>query len=108
METLKAYKCKSCGGLFLPPIFACSYCGAEDFEEVELKGEGSIYTFTNVYMGYGNLKDKTPYCLALIELDEGLKVLSIVEDINVEKVKIGDRVKLKYFDDANYPIFTGA
>jgi len=95
MNTLKGKKCNSCNFLMLEPSFACPSCGSDSLSDIEFNGEGSIYTFTVVNVGFGHLAAKAPYVLAIVELKEGLKVLTIVEDANLENVKIGDKVKAR-------------
>ena len=52
------------------------------------KGMGEVYSTTVIYK-----KDVKPYNVALINLDEGFRMMSRVEGIAPEAVKIGMRVK---------------
>ncbi|WP_370625484.1 Zn-ribbon domain-containing OB-fold protein [Polynucleobacter sp. Latsch14-2] len=52
------------------------------------KGLGEVYSTTVIYK-----KDVQPYNVALINLDEGFRMMSRVEGIAPEAVKIGMRVK---------------
>ncbi len=106
-NVLIGYKCQDCqGGPFTKPLMSCEKCGSTNLTEVNLSGKGNIHTYTIVQAGYGDLKDKAPYCLAVVELDEGPKVITIVEDIDVTQVKIGDLVQVKYMNKEDLPIFT--
>lgn len=108
MEKIIAYRCKDCGaGPFMKPAMSCRKCHSTELEEIELSGHGKIHTFTVVHAAFGDLKEKAPYALSIVELEEGPKVLTIVEDIDVEKVKVDDRVQLKYHNKEEIPIFTG-
>ncbi|MBP6739434.1 MAG: OB-fold domain-containing protein [Leptospiraceae bacterium] len=108
MNTLKGKKCNSCNFLMLEPSFACPSCGSDSLTEIEFKGEGTIYTYTVVNVGFGHLAAKAPYVLAIVDLSEGLKVLTIVEDANLQSVAIGDKVKFKHMDERHEPIFQAA
>lgn len=108
MNTLKGKKCNACNFLMLEPSFSCPSCGSESLTDTEFTGEGSIYTYTVVNVGFGHLAAKAPYVLAIVELNEGLKVLTIVEDTNLETVSIGDKVKFKHMDERKEPIFQAA
>lgn len=71
------------------------------------KGLGTVYATTVVYY-----RNEPPLNVALIDLDEGFRMMSRVEEIDPLEVKIGMRVKLKMHpgDDKQppYPVFTPA
>ena len=102
---MNGLKCNSCGFSMLEPSFSCPNCGSEDLSPTEFSGEASIYTYTVVHVGFGHLASKAPYVLAIVELKEGLKVLTIVENVDKDKVAIGDKVKFLKWDERKEPIF---
>jgi uncharacterized OB-fold protein len=64
--------------------------GNTDLEWRVSKGEGVVHATTvNYYKG------EPPLNIAIVELDEGFRMMSRVEDIPAESVKIGMRVKLR-------------
>jgi len=94
---LMASKCKKCGALWLPPRPLCVKCYGTEMEWVELKGKGKLVAFTVIpygpmpmsAAGYG--KDN-PYCAAIVELEEGIRVSAQVKGLDVthpENIKIG-------------------
>ena len=70
------------------------------------KGLGTVHATTVVH----GAKDQKPWNVALIDLDEGFRMMSRVEDIDPMKVKIGMRVKVRMTkgDEKQppYPVFT--
>ena len=54
-------------------------------------------------------REGTPYNVALVDCDEGFRLMSRVEDIAPEAVKIGMRVKFRVHrpggDEPPYPVF---
>jgi len=80
--------------------------GSTNLEWRVSKGLGTVYSTTVVYAA----KDKPPHNVALIDIDEGFRMMSRVEDIDPLQVKIGMRVKVKINpgDDKQppYPVFT--
>ena len=54
------------------------------------KGLGTVYSTTVVYY-----KGEAPLNVALVDLDEGFRMMSRVEDIDATQVKIGMRVKFR-------------
>ena len=59
-------------------------------------------------MGFGVLATRVPYVLAVVELNEGLKLLSIIEDIDQTSIKIDLPVKYKRIEENVGPIFIPA
>ncbi|MBI4191027.1 MAG: OB-fold domain-containing protein [Betaproteobacteria bacterium] len=82
--------------------------GSTNLEWRVSKGLGTVYSTTVVYAA----KDQPPHNVALIDIDEGFRMMSRVEDIDPLQVKIGMRVKVKINpgDDKQppYPVFTPA
>jgi len=71
------------------------------------KGLGTVYATTVVHS-----KGENPYNVAMIDLDEGFRMMSRVEDLDPMQVKIGMRVKVRMHpgDEKQppYPVFTPA
>jgi uncharacterized OB-fold protein len=69
------------------------------------KGLGTVYSTTVIYY-----KGEAPLNVALIDMDEGFRLMSRVEDIDATHVKIGMRVKFRVHpgDEKQppYPVFT--
>ena len=81
--------------------------GSTNLEWRVAKGTGTVHATTVVYT-----KDKPPHNVALIDLDEGFRLMSRVEGIDPMQVKIGMRVKVRIDpgDDKQppYPVFVAA
>jgi uncharacterized OB-fold protein len=71
------------------------------------KGLGTVYATTVVHS-----KGENPFNVAMIDLDEGFRMMSRVEDVDPMQVKIGMRVKVRMHpgDEKQppYPVFTPA
>jgi uncharacterized OB-fold protein len=82
---------RSTGGHVFYPRVAEPGTGATDLEWVEASGRGTVYSTTVIRQ-----KPPTPnYNLALIDLTEGPRMMSRVEGIAPESVKIGMAVKAR-------------
>ena len=102
-----AYQVASDGkALFYPPI-SQPKTGDTKLEWPATKGLGTVYATTVVYY-----KGEAPLNVALIDLDEGFRMMSRVEDIDALQVKSGMKVKVKMHpgDEKQppYPVFTPA
>lgn len=93
---LEADKCKQCGHISFPPRLVCPKCKAKTFETVQLGREGKILTFTIICVGPDKFSKETPYVVAIIELNDGVRLTSQVTDCDVDKVEIGNKVKLVF------------
>ncbi len=91
---LEAGKCKQCGNISFPPRLVCPKCKSKNFETVQLSREGKILTFTIIRVGPDKFSKETPYVVAIIELNDGVRLTAQVADCNVDKVAIGDKVKM--------------
>ena len=99
-------RCASCATLRHPPLPACGACGSLEWDTVESKGLGSIYSFVVVH--YPQVPSfEYPLPIGLIELDEGTRIVANLA-IEPEVVVIGARVaaRIEAFDeDLSLPVF---
>jgi uncharacterized protein len=89
--------------VFFPRVI-CPYTGSDRLEWRISAGLGTVYATTVTHPREG-----APYNIALIDVDEGFRLMSRVEDISPEAVKIGMRVKFRVHrpggDEPAYPVF---
>ncbi len=92
--------------VFYPRVIAPK-TGAADLEWRVSKGLGTVHATTVTHPQKGD-----PYNVCLVDMDEGFRLMSRVEDIDPMAVKIGMRVKFRVFtpegDEDPYPVFTPA
>jgi uncharacterized protein len=92
--------------VFYPRVI-CPYTGSERLEWRLSAGLGTVYATTVTHPREG-----APYNVALIDVDEGFRLMSRVEDIAPEDVRIGMRVTFRAHkpagDEPAYPVFTPA
>ena len=87
-------QCKECNERFFPPRILCPECLSDNVENIESKGKGSLYAFTEIRAKTPGFK--TPFIIGLIELDEkpGRFLSRIIA--TYESLKIGQRLNVKY------------
>ena len=103
--------CKQCGKPFFYPRRSCPSCWSEEVEWLESKGRGTIWTLSEVAISlWGDAwDDAVPYTVAVIDLDEGVRMASRL--VGVSNWKIGDRVQVSFQPGENgvvMPYFTAA
>lgn len=82
-------QCKECGKHIFYPRVLCNHCGSADLKWVEPTGRGVVYSTSVVRQKPEKGGD---YNVALIELEEGPRMMSRVVDVDPHKVKIGMQV----------------
>jgi uncharacterized OB-fold protein len=83
----------NCGTFFYPPRIICPKCRRlGNIETYKFKGTGEVVTYSTVHQAPRNLNRQIPYTLAIIELDEGPRLLSEVI-CEPEEISIGMRVR---------------
>lgn len=81
----------SSGRFFFYPRVAEPRTGAQDLEWVEASGRGTVYATTVVRVK----PPQPPYNVVLVDLEEGPRIMSRVEGIAPELVRIGMKVKAR-------------
>src|SRR6476660_4657251 len=89
--------------VFYPRVL-CPFTGSDQLECRISKGLGTVYATTVVPPAEGK-----PFNVSLIDGDEGFRLMSRVEDIAPEQVRIGQRVRFRVHraegDEGPYPVF---
>lgn len=89
--------CPDCGRYVYYPRAICPHCHSDRLEWREASGEGTIYSFTVSRRPAGPaFEDDVPYVVAIIELEEGPRMMSNVKTDDVEKIRIGERVRVAF------------
>lgn len=83
-------KCRSCSRVVFYPRVACPHCGNAEFDWFAPSGLGTIHSTTVMRRGPKGGGDLN---LCLIDLDEGVRMMSRIEDVDPATPRIGDRVR---------------
>lgn len=93
-------ECRGCGAPFFYPRAACPRCWSVQTAWREASGRGSVYTFTVVYQNdLPPFRDRLPYVVAIVELEEGVRMTSNVEGIAPEDVRCGMPVAVAFREE---------
>ncbi|MDP3316664.1 MAG: OB-fold domain-containing protein [Devosia sp.] len=91
---------RSSGRHVFYPRVAEPLTGATDLEWVEASGEGIVYAATVIRQR----APKSDYSVVLVDLKEGVRMMSRVEGLPPEAVRIGMRVRARVAREADVPI----
>ncbi|MFC5801297.1 bifunctional MaoC family dehydratase N-terminal/OB-fold nucleic acid binding domain-containing protein [Streptomyces formicae] len=100
-------RCGECGTLRFPWLPGCGACGSEEWDTVEAAGEGTVYSYVVMHHPSFPAFDP-PYAVGLIELAEGVRMVSNVVGVPYDKVRIGMPVRLEFLradEDLELPVF---
>lgn len=71
----------ACGELRLPPRAACPKCLATDWTWHAAEGSGRLYSWVVYHVAFHpDFRERLPYNVALVELDEGPRLITNIVD----------------------------
>lgn len=85
-------RCTACDRHVYFPRESCPHCGSAALEWTAPQGTGTVYAVTTVRRKSADGGDIN---VCLIDLDEGVRLMSRVDNLPPEKVRIGQRVKAR-------------
>ncbi len=92
-------RCKRCDHIFLYPRSECPRCLSNDLEWTKVSGKGRLHSFTIIRQSaHPSFMDDLPHVYALVQLDEGPRMISNVVGCDVEDVRVDMRLDAT-FDD---------
>ncbi|MET9671548.1 bifunctional MaoC family dehydratase N-terminal/OB-fold nucleic acid binding domain-containing protein [Streptomyces sp. NPDC006482] len=104
---LLVQRCGDCATLRFPWLPGCADCGSREWDTVEASGAGTVYSYVVMHHPPFPAFDP-PYTVGLIELAEGVRMVSNVVGVPYDKVRIGMPVRLEFLrvdDELELPVF---
>jgi uncharacterized protein len=89
---LRLQRCDDCGRAVFHPRAVCPHCFGDRLAWFTAAGTGTVHSATVVHHAFGAFAGQVPYTIALIDLDEGVRMLSRI--VGDTPVRIADRVRL--------------
>lgn len=94
-------ECAACGRRRFGRLGACPYCGTPGGVDMEVSGEGTVYSFVRVQRALTPaMADDVPYAVATVDLDAGVRMVGRVEPM--EAAAIGVRVVPAFVDHGDW------
>ena len=85
-------RCTGCAKHVYYPRESCPHCGGQALEWTAPKGTGTVYAVTTVRRKPADGGDLN---VSLVDLDEGVRLMSRVDNLAPGAVRIGQRVKAR-------------
>lgn len=103
-------KCDDCGAVIFYPKSHCTGCTGTNLSWQTSSGKGTVYSYSVVRQSYHPFfRNKTPYAVAWIDMEEGPRILSNVVGVEdpLTQVKIGQKVEVEWeeHEEVNIPLF---
>jgi hypothetical protein len=88
-------QCTDCGQRQSYPRLICTSCGGEP-SWLEASGRGVVHTFTVIRQNQVRpFSEMAPYVVAIVELREGVRMMTNIVDCQLQDVRVGMKVKLR-------------
>ncbi len=92
-------QCNDCDEVIYFPRVMCYHCLSEDLGWFKSTGFGTVYSFTIIHqVAHQGFSAEVPYVYAIIDLDDGARMISNVVGTDPSAVYVGMQVKV-IFDD---------
>jgi len=93
-ERLIIRQCKACGTTHFLPRCLCPHCWSEDLEWVQASGRGMVHSYTVIRRApTPAFADLVPYVVALVDLEEGPRMMANVIGGDALQTRVGDSVR---------------
>ena len=94
-------KCGKCGFIDHPPYLYCTNCHADEHEWIEASGKATLAAYAiNVFGVPFPFWDDLPFVVALIDLQEGPRMISNIVECDHDKLENGMELEV-LFDDVS-------
>ena len=96
--------CQNCGKYFFPPRAICPDCKSGNLQTHTFSGLGKVYSYAVLYQPSERFEGFAPYIVALIELEEGVRLTAQLTDVEIDQVKIDMPVEMvirKIYEEGN-------
>jgi uncharacterized OB-fold protein len=101
--------CNACGRDHFYPRPFCPKCWSADVEWKQAVGRGTVYTYSVVHVNdLPPFSEQVPYVAAIVELDEGPRVMTNIEGVPFDELRVGQPVEVDFkpiSDDITIPVF---
>lgn len=79
-------RCSRCEALVFPERIRCEACGSTDMAEHRFCGKGKVFSFTTVHEAPLGFVNQVPYIAALVRLEEGPIIATMLTDVDPDDV----------------------
>ncbi|MCU1476769.1 MAG: hypothetical protein JWQ64_1462 [Subtercola sp.] len=111
-HTFSVVECHACGHIHHYPRPFCPVCWSDDVSWIAASGRATLYTYSTVYLNdLEPFASELPYVAAVVELEEGPRVMTTLVNVATDQLAIGMALTLvakELTPDVTVPVFTAA
>jgi len=100
---LRIQQCAACTRYVFYPRSICPHCFSDKLSWVVASGKGTIYSYTVAHQAFGAFAGEIPFVIAIIELEEGVRMMTRIIGSPRERITIGAPVHVSCESVANGP-----
>lgn len=90
-------RCVACRTWVHIPREMCAHCGSFDLEWEECSGQAELFTWTETVLApLSTLQDDVPFVVALVQLEEGPRVVSRVVNVDASELAAGLKLRVRF------------
>ncbi|MEF7564079.1 MULTISPECIES: Zn-ribbon domain-containing OB-fold protein [Bacillus] len=98
MSQIAITECANCETKFVQRKWICPNCRSIEFKTRKIAGDGTVFSHTTIHITSKEFAYLTPYTVALIDLEEGIRLTGRV----TEPVEINDQVSFSGLEEQAY------
>lgn len=102
-------QCVACNRFYFYSSILCPHCQNKGFLWTEVSGRANLYSYTELLRPMvPQLKDRVPYVVACVELEEGVRMMSNVVDYETDELEVGLPLNVDFtvsWDGRPIPVF---
>lgn len=92
-------RCDETGKCFFPPAPVSPFTGKPAWSWVDAAGQGELWSFVVFHQNYfDGMKDELPYPVVMVKLDEGPYLLTNIEGMTKDQLRIGMHMAVRFVD----------
>ena len=92
-------QCDDCSKWVYYPRSHCPHCLSENLNWKEVSGDGSLYSFTVARQATApQFAGETPQLIGVVELNEGVRLNTVMINVEPEGLKVGMKVKRVFYE----------
>jgi uncharacterized protein len=93
---LRIQRCGACARAVFYPRALCPHCHADKLSWITASGRGTIYSYTVAHQAFGAFAADVPFVVAIVELQEGVRMMTRIIDAPRERIAIGAAVQVTF------------
>jgi uncharacterized OB-fold protein len=93
---LRIQRCDVCARTVFYPRSICPHCHSDQLSWIVATGRGTIYSYTVAHQAFGAFAGEAPFIVAIVELEEGVRMMTRIVDTPRERVTIGAPVQVRF------------